>query len=77
MVERNSKLILLRTSSITGHSDPWIINLIKNFSLVAKVIADTLKVCKLDMLSQMPMGLAGVSEENSISKLGKLFTDSS
>lgn len=53
MVERNSKSILLRTSSITGHSDPWIINLIKNFSLVAKVKADTLKACKLDMLSQI------------------------
>lgn len=44
---------------------------------MAKVIADTLKACKLDVLSQMPMGLAGVPEENSISKLGKLFTDSS
>lgn len=72
LVERNSKLILLRTSSITGHSDPWIINLIKNFSLVAKVIADTLKACKLDTLSQMRMGLAGVPEESSIFKLGKL-----
>lgn len=74
MVERNSKLILLRTSSITDHSDPWIINLIKKFSLMAEVIASTPKVCKLDILSPIWMGLAGIPEENSVLILGKLFT---
>lgn len=53
LVERNSKLILLRTSSITDCSDPWFINLIKKFSLMAGVIANTLEVCELDMLSQI------------------------
>lgn len=44
---------------------------------MAEVIAGTPKVCKLDMLSQIWTGLAGIPEETSISKLGKLFTDSS
>lgn len=44
---------------------------------MAEIIADTPKVCKLDMLSQIWMGLAGIPEESSIFKLGKLFTDSS
>lgn len=77
LAKENSKLILSRTSSITDHSDPRIINFIKKFSLMAEVIGGTPKVCKFDMLSQIWMALSGIPEENSVSRLGKLFTDSS
>lgn len=41
---------------------------------MVEVVSGMLKVCKSDILPQMWIGLAGISE-NSISKLGKLFTD--
>lgn len=41
---------------------------------MVEVISGTLKVCKSDILPQMWIGLVGIPE-NSISKLGKLFTD--
>lgn len=44
---------------------------------MAEVIAGTPKLCEIDVLSQIWVGLAGIPEENSISKLGKLFTESS
>ena len=44
---------------------------------MSEEIAGTPKVWKLDMRSQTWMGLTGIAEEISISKLGKRFTDSS